>query len=732
MLGRSRTESSIISISSASDADHSSAPATPKKLRAFVSDSVVGSPSSHAQSQSPSKVKPSDDVSSPPVRPSLANSNIKTYAGKSRSFLVALPPSQAASMGMDASSMNERNAMLMDSQEDDFEVRESYTELRQRWGVDASEDDPRPSSPQHLPSPKRKGKAKGLPRQEEPVRLLPNGMINDLKSITELRSKGETRRFLDEVGYLFEGLEPHGPLGVRRGSALEIVTKLCDVDFARRAKAADFLGRAWEVLREAGGGDGDKILDSILSFYAALVARDTTDLLDLAAKSDFASTLHRMLASLEHANDPLWLMSMEAGLEVLKAAGISKAEVTLLANLRRLVRKKAGIFDKCDIISNRLLISQALVVVSPSAHTLSHLPSLLRSLTSEINLLPTRVAAYTAGLSLLPPQSSSSYMETPSILHLDYCLRLLDSCLLGLWSISRDDTAKQTQSLNQLREEQFSKAVLALCVSCDIILRDSGLNDRRATASKCIESALRVLINLTHDDSLWSQAVLEDALALPAIMRLVVTAQRQRQMLEKRADTDEADVDDAEIAAHCLDRMCLALGLLTNLVQATSDAKHAIGSTLLDSNCPAQRRCLRECTCPSRASALACLAQVYTHYLKSSSELDAVIRGHMAVLFGLLMDHAPANQHALLTAIPGEDDWTKLGTLLQHAQDFTSFYVSLTRKMAEAQTREDAKQDEDEDVSAPTSASGRAFRDSKGEAVAKGVIAFLKRLRDET
>ena len=42
-------------------------------------------------------------------------------------------------------------------------------------------------------------------------------------------------------------------------SAMEIVTKLCDVDFARRAKAADFLGRAWEVLREAGAGDGDKV-----------------------------------------------------------------------------------------------------------------------------------------------------------------------------------------------------------------------------------------------------------------------------------------------------------------------------------------------------------------------------------------------------------------------------------------------------------------------------------------
>lgn len=38
-----------------------------------------------------------------------------------------------------------------------------------------------------------------------------------------------------------------------------MVTKLCDADFARRARIADFLGRAWESLRDAGAGDGDKV-----------------------------------------------------------------------------------------------------------------------------------------------------------------------------------------------------------------------------------------------------------------------------------------------------------------------------------------------------------------------------------------------------------------------------------------------------------------------------------------
>jgi hypothetical protein len=38
-----------------------------------------------------------------------------------------------------------------------------------------------------------------------------------LKSITELRSKGEIRRFIDEVGYLFEGMERTAGVRVRRG-----------------------------------------------------------------------------------------------------------------------------------------------------------------------------------------------------------------------------------------------------------------------------------------------------------------------------------------------------------------------------------------------------------------------------------------------------------------------------------------------------------------------------------
>lgn len=67
--------------------------------------------------------------------------------------------------------------------------RETYSVLRRRWGVDVDE-----------------GNDSGEDGLEQ----------SDLKSITQLRAKGENARFVDEFNYLVEGLEGGQGLGVRR------------------------------------------------------------------------------------------------------------------------------------------------------------------------------------------------------------------------------------------------------------------------------------------------------------------------------------------------------------------------------------------------------------------------------------------------------------------------------------------------------------------------------------
>ena len=249
MLGRSKTESSIESHSPSAR-----------------NDSGIDRTSSLPNIPNPSSSPSSSTIFSFSATSPSKTSTTRTYAGKYRSFLMALPASPSGpAKGL--------------TTEDDFESRESYSSLRSRWGVDNSEDDPRPtydiSSPTNSTttaseaSPSRSGNGKG--KAFFRTAQVPVGMMNPLKSISELRNKGESRRFLDEVGYLFEGLDPKCGIALRRSSTLEITTKLCDQEFRRKAKATDFFARTWELLLLAGAGKGeDKVKYSLIDHSSDL------------------------------------------------------------------------------------------------------------------------------------------------------------------------------------------------------------------------------------------------------------------------------------------------------------------------------------------------------------------------------------------------------------------------------------------------------------------------------
>lgn len=113
----------------------------------------------------------------------------------------------------------------------------------------------------------------------------------------------------------------------------------------------------------------------------------------------------------------------------------------------------------------------------------------------------------------------------------------------------------------------------------------------------------------------------------------------------------------------------------------------------------------------------------------------------MSILLGLLMQRRSRNQAALLDTLPGTSKREKLRELAEHARDFTSFYVDFANKVAESQQEQEvdgAEENEEVDtVGAAAQAElrggiGRALKDTKGETVAKDVIAFLDGLRSRT
>ncbi|THH17311.1 hypothetical protein EW146_g3475 [Bondarzewia mesenterica] len=742
MLSRSRTESSLDSfLSKRNDSIISiSSSGSPRRLGSsrtgtFIDIADAGtsqSPSSPNGSAMP--INPATDVE-PQMRPAavpLPQPQIRTYAGKSRSFLVPLPAEGAPGPPQDNDDLGIE------------EMRESYTDLRLRWGVDNSEDELRPLSPSPEPTT---GKGKGKAKQRSRV-VLPPGMMNDLKSITELRSKGESRRFIDEVGYLFEGMDMGVGLGVRRGRQAVLIL-LCEPDFARRAKATDFVFRAWEALRGAGAGDGDKVLDAVLVLFAALISQTPRDLQHLAQNSDFVSTLCEILPSVERNKDPILLVSRSGNDLELKKIGFGKPEKSMLASLKTVIIKKSGLVTLEDCPPLRQLISLCLATLHPRSLRSNQFRFMHETLLPELSLLPPRLSAYAAGLPLLPERSLSSGPDTPSFDHIEHCLRILDSFLLGRWTEDDERDSLCDDVISSQGQEDLMDGLVSVCVACNIILKDTELKDHHAIASKCLESALRVLINLSHDNRFWCKLLLHHELMMPVVISLISRPQQQARsdLNDKKPIGDSGnEAEDGESDAQAFDRLCLALGLLTNLVQAGDDAKDICRETRMNPSCPGKRACARICYCPERIGALECLVRVYLHHCRREAlelVVDAddpgahIVRGHLAVLFGLLMRQSAANQAAVLEALPGSTRRAKLDALVGHARDFVGLYAAFMVRVAGGVGEKNGEDQEDEeDEGQEGGKRARISVEKKGREgadadVARDIVAFLQMLRDQ-
>lgn len=200
--------------------------------------------------------------------------------------------------------------------------------------------------------------------------------------------------------------------------------------------------------------------------------------------------------------------------------------------------------------------------------------------------------------------------------------------------------------------------------------------------------------------------------------------------LEEQGDVPSEDPQAPTTDSTALDTLCLVLGLLTNLVQTVKEAKHIVHDTRtssdfvrfdifrctyihsgLNPSCTLQRRaCARKCVCSHPLSGIEILVQLYSYQqVKTESlstsldedspearaEADAsFLRGHLSVLFGMLMIDSPENQSAILTALPTLSLTTspnpknlkmakraKMNRLVEQAKDFAAFYTAVSNKL---------------------------------------------------
>lgn len=78
---------------------------------------------------------------------------------------------------------------------------------------------------------------------------------------------------------------------------------------------------------------------------------------------------------------------------------------------------------------------------------------------TELALLRPRIDSYTSGRALLPTMTS----DIPDLEHLDHCLRIIDSFLLGSWSLPLDPEHLDAE------RESLSTGLIAHCVMLSLL-----------------------------------------------------------------------------------------------------------------------------------------------------------------------------------------------------------------------------------------------------------------------
>ncbi|BGP32554.1 hypothetical protein JCM10296v2_004335 [Rhodotorula toruloides] len=253
-----------------------SRPASPARLASYKSNNVFGAGPALGRAYRPVSFAP------PPAAAfgllgsapgGGAAGPTRTYAGGARSFRkdtaeedLLSPPSKSTlsrlATGVSASSSSPSSSVIAGfppslsrrNPRGPPPQRETYASLRVLWGIDAEEtleDEESHDS------------------QDRGAKVVGTGL---------LRKQGEGKRWMDELGWVMEGLREggEGDKGAARVSALDLLQKALDRDWLRRLKSsgqAEFVYLAFR-LSSAGSSTSDRVLDIAFAILLALLVRD--------------------------------------------------------------------------------------------------------------------------------------------------------------------------------------------------------------------------------------------------------------------------------------------------------------------------------------------------------------------------------------------------------------------------------------------------------------------------
>ncbi|GAA5857709.1 hypothetical protein JCM1840_000876 [Sporobolomyces johnsonii] len=599
--------------------------------------------------------------------------------------------------------------------------RETYSQLREKWGVAAEEELDEDEASQST---------------ERGAKVVGTGI---------LRAQGEGKRWGDEMGWVLEGLrEGKGGSGAR-SSAIELLGKTLDREWMRRLKSSGMAEQVYLAFRRGGAGEGDRVLDVALVLLVALLFRDQrlSEPLFRLSPSDLASptpspqrdqpstSSSPRKAEYEEIERECDLLKVFEGLLRREWAGeeigtskgegqgkkggaekgkMAKSDARHLQSLRDIIDQSELFTDSALPITLRTLVLQTFRTASFFSPrpifqpqqllcTSGAFQATVEVFVDECKALEQRLQKYQSGMDLVPPPGTSSSVSLPT---LNLCLAIFEST-----SLATPYAFHVISSPAYLSPLGRSLANLVL-VTFILAFNTSGSAADKQSATALLLSALGILFGLTTE-SAWSECLIQpvgvqgdDDGFVGTLIRIVLacrrasvaTARNQRPKsgdrerikhvgeVELDEDGEEEDGEPVDKADHQeWDVLCLALGVLANLVESVEDVKDVLRDLHLSPTCPPSRRCTHHCLCPAPPSrpALTALAQLYLDPLADApnSVYQTSVAGFVRLVLGLALVDNPRNERLVLDALADADadaEMAPLQAILEALDEFARLH----------------------------------------------------------
>ncbi|WVO16104.1 hypothetical protein L204_103770 [Cryptococcus depauperatus] len=581
--------------------------------------------------ESPQKLTPKcstdSDQTVQTVRPPGSSGKAKRTYGKVRTMLVELP-----------GRISQKSTTLIGENENEkSQPQASYAELRQKYEIDNTVNLVKSNSASLMTD---------LLQAKAP------------ETVSDMRSRGENRRFVDELSYLLEGIaDLNSSASFRRSSAIDMLQNMLDETWINKMKGCGQVGRTWECLIGA-SMDGDDIMEgACLLFLVILLQSDSG--LEHVLHSDperSRSLILRLVNIQDGPLDPLY--KLKPASNVLKLRKLSQ-NIRLNRAATKLTTRRLSAMVIVSICKMMPLAFEERAIATKM------LLETTKSLGREVSLVRDRFDWYEKGLDL---QTSEHAIDFE---HINLCLQIISFIISSL-----PEQSEEFQISHKSPVQDILDIAIAGC-SAVSATPQAGVFD----LSQLAKRAIQFLAHLATISPVCASMIIRSeggttCLARVMLQRKLFVNRRQSadSMIgsigtgidEKIATAESSDLDDISEE----ELLCFVLALMTTAVLAEKDAAKLVGSVKMQEDCIARRPCLRRCRCASAEFLGHHLSKLYSRYtVHAEDPLSSILRTNLALLLSNLLGETTLIDDSIIDSLPGELREDKLKGLMRSVRE---------------------------------------------------------------